>query len=162
MVILVACEVNDVSFSISAGANGTGLSCSAWRWGNPVKEVLAPGPGHWKSGVFLDRLCRVDVEGILRCPRRLSCEVDGRGYGQRTLKELAFELQLKFSVWLCLHKEESLSWVPAIDDGCPDVCNLGKAPMSEHLLALQCEETKALVPTMDLTMWPFLIYLSLF
>lgn len=104
----------------------------------------------------------MDVEGILWCPWRLSCEVDGRGYGQRTLKELAFELELKFSVWLHLRKEESLSRMPAIDDGCPDVCNLGKAPMSEHLLALQCEETKVLVPTLNLTMWPFLIYLSLF
>lgn len=102
----------------------------------------------------------MDVEGILWCPQRLGCEVDDRE--QRTLKELVFELQLKFSVWLRLHKEESLSRVPAIYDGCPDVRNLGKAPMSEHLLTLQCEETKVLVPTLNLTMWPFLIYLSLF
>lgn len=93
----------------------------------------------------------MDVEGILRCPQRLSCEVDGRGYGQRTLKELVFELQLEFSMWLCLHKEEPLSRVPAIYDGCPDVCNLGKAPISEHLLALQCKETKVLVPALPRT-----------
>ena len=74
-VILVACEVNDVSFSISAGANVTGLLCSAWRWGNPVEEVLAPGPGPWKSGVFLDRLHLC-------------------GWGG---KELVFELQLEFT-----------------------------------------------------------------
>lgn len=55
-----------------------------------------------------------------------------------------------------------LSRVPAIYDGCPDVHSLGKAPMGEHLLALQCEETKVLVPTLNLAMWPFLIYLSLF
>lgn len=58
-VILVACEVNDVSFSISAGANVTGLLCSAWRWGNPVEEVLASGPGPWKSGSLLRQAASV-------------------------------------------------------------------------------------------------------
>lgn len=52
----MACEVNDVSFSISAGVNATGLFCCTWRWGNPMEEGLASSPGHWKSGVFLDRL----------------------------------------------------------------------------------------------------------
>lgn len=100
--------------------------------------LLAQGPGNQE--VFLDRLHLCGCGG----------------------KELVFELQLEFGVWLCLQKEEPLSRVPAIYDGCPDVRSLGKAPMGEHLLALQCEETKVLVPTLNLTMWPFLIYLSLF
>lgn len=69
--------------------------------------LLAQGPGNQESSQT--GCIRVDVEGILRCPQRLSCVVDGRGYGQRTLKELVLELQLEFSVSLCLHKKESLS-----------------------------------------------------